>query len=38
MINHGDADDQEQRERNWPCIGTEDEMIECVQLEQEVLE
>lgn len=28
MINHGDADDQEQRERNWPCIGTEDEMID----------
>ncbi len=32
------ADEQKQRETNWPCKGTEDEMVECGLLEQEVLE
>lgn len=35
---YGDANDQEQCETNWPCDGTEDEMVECGELEQEVLE
>lgn len=34
---YGDAEEQEQSETNWPCIGTEDEMIACGQLEQEAL-
>lgn len=31
---YGDAKEQEQRETNCPCSGTEDCMIECGQLER----
>ncbi|ENZ28665.1 hypothetical protein Ccl03g_32420 [Enterocloster clostridioformis] len=31
------AEEQELRETNWPYKGTEDEMVECGQLKQEVL-
>ena len=34
---YGDAKEQEQRETNCPCSGTEDCMIECGQLEREAL-
>lgn len=34
---YGDAEEQAQRETNWPCDGTEDEMCECGQLEQEAV-
>ena len=30
---YGDAEEQEQRDTNWPCDGTEDEMQECGQIE-----
>lgn len=30
---YGDADDQMQSETNWPCDGTEDEMLECGQIQ-----
>lgn len=32
---YGPADEQEQKETNWPCDGTEDEMRECGQLKSD---